>query len=143
MIVQELISDEEHCCTPTQRKNNRQYQREGLSAVCVYFVTLFVSIGFVDRIPPGIVKVTVALLPMIGVLGMSAALVRFIARLDEFQRQGFITAGAIAGLVTAVLTMTLGFLENAGLPPVPMTFVWPCTMLVFGGCAVFILRRYR
>jgi len=80
---------------------------------------------------------------MIGMIAMCVALVRFISRMDEFQRQYFMTCGAIAGLVTAIATMALGFLENAGVPRVSMTFVWPVTMLAFGACLLLMRRRYR
>ena len=80
---------------------------------------------------------------MIGVIGMSIALIRFMLRMDELQRQNLILCGAIAGLATAIATMALGFLENAGVPRISMTFVWPFTMLVFGACVPFMRRRYR
>jgi hypothetical protein len=143
MIAQESISDTDHSCTPTERKNNRRYQLEYFSAAGLYVVVLFISAGFVDRVAAGPGKVALALLPMIGVIAMSVALVRFISRMDEFQRQNLILCGAIAGLATAIATMTLGFLENAGVPRISMTFVWPFTMLVFGVCVPFMRRRYR
>jgi hypothetical protein len=143
MIAQESISDTDHSCTPTERKNNRRYQLEYFSAAGLYVVVLFISAGFVDRVAAGPGKVALALLPMIGVIAMSVALVRFISRMDEFQRQNLILCGAIAGLATAIATMTLGFLENAGVPRISMTFVWPFTMLVFGVCVPFMRRLYR
>jgi hypothetical protein len=143
MIARESISDTDHSCTPTERKNSRRYQLEYFGAAGIYVVLLFVSAGFIDRVPLGPGKVALALLPMIGVIAMSVALVRFMLRMDEFQRQYLITCGAIAGLVTAVATMALGFLENAGVPRISMTFVWPLTMVVFGVCVPFMRRRYR
>jgi hypothetical protein len=143
MIAQESISDTDHSCTPTERKNNRRYQLEYFSAAGLYVVVIFISAGFVDRVAAGPGKVALALLPMIGVIAMSIALVRFIRRMDEFQRQNLILCGAIAGLATAIATMTLGFLESAGVPRISMTFVWPFTMLVFGVCVPFMRRLYR
>jgi hypothetical protein len=143
MIARESISDTDHSCTPTERKNARRYKFEYFGAAGMYAVLLLVSAGFIDRTPAGAGKVALALLPMIGMIAMCVALVRFMSRMDEFQRQYFMTCGAIAGLVTAIATMALGFLENAGVPRVSMTFVWPVTMLAFGACLLLMRRRYR
>jgi hypothetical protein len=143
MFARKSISDADHSCTPTERRNNRRYQMEYFGATGLYVAMLFASVAFVDRVPTGAGKVALALLPMVGVIGMSVALIRFMARIDELQRQNLILCGAIAGLVTAIATMALGFLENAGVPRISMTFVWPFTMLVFGACVPFMRRRYR
>jgi Na+/H+ antiporter NhaA len=104
---------------------------------------LLVSLRFVDRVSLGPGKVAVALLPMLGIIAFSIAMLRFFSHIDEFQRQTTLTALAIAGLVTAIVTMALGFLENAGVPRISMTFVWPLTFVVFGVCLPFVRRRYR
>jgi hypothetical protein len=80
---------------------------------------------------------------MLGVLAFSVAMLRFFSHVDEFERQMTLTAAAIAGLITAIVTMALGFLENAGAPRFSMTYVWPLTAAVFGVCLPFVRRRYR
>ena len=143
MYLQTLVSDPEHTCSPTERKSNRRYQLEVIGSAAVYTVLLLISIHFVDRITPGAAKTAVALLPMIGVVGMSLAMVRFTMRADELQRQTMLISGAISAVATAVITMCFGFLENAGMAALPITFVWPMIVLIFGICVPIVRRRYR
>jgi hypothetical protein len=132
----------EHECTPTERANQRRYRFELLACLAVYFVTLFVSVTNVDRCT-GSLKVIVALAPMIGVVAFAVALYRFFRHVDEMQRQMFTVAGAIAASGTALVTLTLGFLENAGVTRVSMIWVWPMTALIFGIAVPIVRRRYR
>jgi len=143
MIAQPSSPNVEPRYTPTETKLFRRYRNECIGAAFVYVGLLFASLRFVDRLSVGPAKVAVALLPMLGVVAFSIAMLRFLSHLDEFQRQTTLTAAAIAGLVTAIVTMALGFLENAGAPRVSMTFVWPMTFVVFGVCLPFVRRRYR
>ena len=79
----------------------------------------------------------------LGFAAMTVAIVRFVMKTDEFQRQSFVTAGAIAAVAGAVVTMLLGFLENAGVPRISMTWVWPIDCAAFGIAVVMLRRRYR
>jgi hypothetical protein len=133
MIADMTDHDDEHTCTPTERRNAKRYRTELFAAVAVYVVLLLVSLFTVDR-TSGALKVVTAVLPMGGILAMSAAFVRFTLRIDEFQRQTFCIAGSIAGLTGAVVTMLLGFLENAGAPRISMTFAIALP---------FVRRRFR
>jgi hypothetical protein len=143
MIAQPSSPNAEPRHTPTEAKLLRRYRNECIGAALVYVGLLFASLRFVDRLSAGPAKVAVALLPMLGVVAFSIAMLRFLSHLDEFQRQTTLTAAALAGLVTAIVTMALGFLENAGVPRVSMTFVWPLTFVAFGVCLPFVRRRYR
>jgi hypothetical protein len=110
--------------------------------LAVYAASPSFSISTVDHLT-GSARVTVAVLPMIGILIIVAALVRFTLRADEFQRQTILVSAAIAGVACLVVTMTLGLLENAGLPRLPMTLVWIILLLAFGVAMPFVRRRYR
>jgi hypothetical protein len=129
-------------CTPTERRNVRRYQIELAVAVVAYVGLLFLSLVCVDR-ASGALKVVAALLPMVGIAAMMIALVRFTLRMDEFQRQTLIVSGAIAAIACAVATMALGFLENAGVPRISMTWVWPMMAVAFGIALPFVRRRFR
>jgi hypothetical protein len=142
MLIDDPVSDLEHSCTPTERRNVRRYQLELLGSLLVYAALLFVSVANVDRLA-GTAKVAVAILPMLGFAAMTVAIVRFVMKTDEFQRQSFVTAGAIAAVAGAVVTMLLGFLENAGVPRISMTWVWPIDCAAFGIALVMLRRRYR
>jgi len=143
MIAQSSPPNAEPKYTPTESRLFRRYRNECIAAAVVYIGLLLVSLRFVDRFPSGPAKAAIALLPMLGIIAFAVAMLRFLSHIDEFQRQTILTAAAIAGLATAIVTMALGFLENAGVPRVSMTFVWPLTFVVFGACLPFVRRRYR
>jgi hypothetical protein len=132
----------EEGCSPTERKSTRRYQIEIAISTVLYVGLLSLSLHYVDRLD-GALKVIVALLPMIGVSGFIIALVRLALRMDEFQRQTLLVSGAIAALACALATMTLGFLENAGIPRLGMTFVWPIMAVAFGIALPFVRRHFR
>jgi MFS-type transporter involved in bile tolerance (Atg22 family) len=143
MIAHELASDVDEKPSPTERRNSRRYTVELFAAMAAYIVLLLASARIINRVPPGAEKYAIALLPMGGIVAAAIAIVRFVRRTDEFQRHTLLTCGAIAGLVTAVVTMALGFLENAGMSRIGMTAVWPMTAIVFAICLPFVRRRYR
>jgi hypothetical protein len=61
---------------------------------------------------------------MIGVLLMLWAITRQVLRSDEFMRKNQVENFALAAAVTAGLSFTYGFLENAGFPRLSMFLVW-------------------
>jgi hypothetical protein len=143
MIAQPSSPNAEPRYTPTEARLFRRYRNECIAAAVLYVGLLFISVRFVDRLSAGPGKVSLALLPMLGVIAFSIAMIRFLSHIDEFQRQTILTAAAIAALITAIVTMALGFLENAGAPRFSMTYVWPLTFVIFGVCLPFVRRRYR
>lgn len=130
------------CRTLAERKSARRYQAEIIAAGLIYTALVFLSVGNVERVT-GFLRVIVAEAPMLGVIGMSIAFVRFVLRLDELQRRTVIDAGAIALLVTICATMALGFLENAGSPRVTMSWVWSIGIFAWAVALPFVRRRYR
>jgi hypothetical protein len=143
-MVADIASEpvDEHECTPSERKKTRRYQFELGGAGVVYALLILLSVHQVD-VSSGAARVAYALVPMIGILGMSAAIVRYALSADEFVRQTIVISAAIAALVSAVVTMAVGFLQEAGFPLVPMTAVWPLLVIVFGVAIPFVRRRYR
>lgn len=129
-------------CSPSERRSSRRYLVEMLASSIAYFILLAISVHYVDH-ADGVAKVALSLLPVAGIAGMSLAFVRFTLRLDDFQRQTIFLSGAIAALASAVVSMTLGFLENAGLPRISLTWVWPLILGFFGIALPFVRRRYR
>ncbi len=129
------------CQTPAERRNARRYRYEILAAAATYCALTIISVRVVDQFH-GSARVGVALLPIIGVLLMVAALVRFGLRMDELQRQTVLGACAVSLIFTVVVTMVLGFLENAGLPRLSMTYVWPIAAIAWGIALPFVRRRF-
>ncbi|MBD5657128.1 MAG: hypothetical protein IAI50_18410 [Candidatus Eremiobacteraeota bacterium] len=113
-----------------------------VGAGLVYSVLVVVSVLGVEHVE-GVAKYIVAGLPILGAVAMCSAMIRFAMRLDELQRRTFADAGAIALLVTAAATLSLGFLENAGLPHQNLTIVWPIAVGSWALAMPFVQRQYR
>jgi hypothetical protein len=102
----------------------RAYRAELWVAVLVYVVLLFVSIQLGRPMAEGLPRTLVLLLPMAGFALMIRALVRHVARIDEYQRLRLLESIGIAFAITGAVTFSYGFLETAGFPRVSMFGVW-------------------
>jgi low affinity Fe/Cu permease len=110
--------------------------------MAVYVLLINASIGWLHRLD-GNARYAVALLPVIGVVAITVSIVRYALRMDEFQRQNVYYATATAAVVTTVVTMILGFLENAGVPRVSMIWVFPIATFTFGAALPYFQLRAR
>jgi hypothetical protein len=133
--------DDAHERTPSERRNGRRYLAEFIVGVLTYMILVPVSVSNVEHVT-GWLKYIVAIAPTFGASIMVVAMVRFVLTMDELQRQTFVVAGAITLLVTLVVTLAIGFLENAGIPHVNMTFVWPIAVVSWAIAMPFVRRRY-
>lgn len=130
--------------TPTERRSSRRYNFELAAGMALYCGLLWISLSLLRHTQiDGAAKIAAALLPTIGLFVITAAIVRFVLRTDELQRQIMIEAAAIAGLATVGICITLGFLENAGVPHVNMMWVFSFTVLIWGMSLPFLRRAYR
>jgi hypothetical protein len=102
----------------------RAYRAELWVAILVYVVLLFGSIQFGRPLPEGLPRTIVLLLPMAGFALMIRAIVRHVARIDEYQRLRMLESVGIAFAITGALTFSYGFLETAGFPRLSMFGVW-------------------
>ncbi|MFY8091951.1 MAG: hypothetical protein ACOVN0_00585 [Niveispirillum sp.] len=80
-------------------------------------------------------KVPLLLLPMLPVFVIAWVILRQIRRLDEFQRKTQLEVLAFSFAGTALLSLSYGFLEIAGLPKLSMFYVWPVmsALWIIGG----------
>jgi hypothetical protein len=127
--------------SPSEKKSWNRYRWEFIAAMTLYTILLIASVKTVRHLD-GLAKYLDAVLPVLGGLAIVVSIVRLGMRMDELQRQTFVNAAAIALFVTSLVTMTLGFLENAGVPPVNMTFVFPIAILSWGAAWPFFRKRY-
>lgn len=128
--------------TVAERRSGRRYIFEFSAAVAAF--VLFAEIG--DRLAfqdANVHLAVVVVLPMAAVLGMAIAAARFVARMDERQRQAMLAAAAVAGVATAVVTMALGLLQENRLIRLDLTVVLPIFALLFGISIAFVRRRYE
>ena len=107
-----------------QKQVLSRYLREMGLALAVYAVLLVGSITFGRPLPEGMLRTVALMAPMLGFIGMIWAIARHIRRMDEYQRLVMLETFALAAALTAAVTFTYGFMENAGYPRLSMFYVW-------------------
>ena len=126
------------------RAVDRRYLREFFIAMAAYTL-IVVAVPLVMEQVRGVVGRTVlALLPIVPTIFVARALVRRILGGDELERRTFLEATAIAGLVVALASFSLGFLQAAGLVELRdgLIFVLPAMISVWGVALPWVRRRY-
>ena len=108
----------------TERKAGRKYQLELFGSIAIYMALLTPSLTYGPGLDAGVFKTAVLVCPMIGFFLMIWAVARQVGRMDEYQRGAMLETFAIAAAVTAGVTFSYGFLENAGYPRLSMFVVW-------------------
>jgi hypothetical protein len=127
---------------PTTRAM-RRYLREFWIAIAAYVAILSASIYGLDHGVSGFARYVVAVVPVLPVIGVFVAVVRWLRATDEYQRQTTITAMAIAGGATALINVTYGFLETAGLPSVSVWTTYALFMIIWLVATLTLQRTSR
>ncbi len=128
---------------PTTRAN-RQYARSFILTMGLYVVTLPFAVGFVNILPEGDpLRYLIILVPVLPLLATLVVFMRWLRRVDEFQRKVQFEGFAFSMAVTIIVTLTLGFLERAGFPKLDTLWI-PIMMIFLWGIGVAIANgRYR
>jgi len=124
-----------------EKRVARAYHTELWVAIGVYVVLLFGSITLARPMAEGRLRTVLLLLPMLGFALMIRAIVRHVARIDEYQRLRLLESLGIAFAITGALTFSYGFLETAGFPRLSMFTVWMVMGASWG--AVNLVRAWR
>lgn len=124
-----------------EKRVSRAYNLELLVSLAVYAALLVGSIRFGRPMAEGLGRTLVLLAPMVGFILMIRALVRHVARVDEYQRVRLLENIALAAAITAALSFSYGFLETAGYPKLSMFSVW--IVLASSFALVLALRAWR
>lgn len=110
--------------------------------MAVYVLVLLGSIWLLQHGAQGPLRVAIALAPMLPVVGIMAAVARFITYSDELTRQTMLISLAVAGGITAMFVVTSGFLENAGVALPSMWTIWVVYCLAWGVTSAIVRRFY-
>jgi len=124
-----------------EQRIGRAYIDELLLAIAVYVVLLPGSIVLARPMAEGPLRTALLFLPMLGFALMIRAIVRHVARIDEYQRRRMLESLGIAFAITGGLTFSYGFLETAGFPRLSMFSVWMVMGVSWGG--VNLVRWWR
>ena len=128
---------------PTTQAARRYYWQFGV-AIALYMIVLIASIELVERLGlTGAAKIALLLLPVVPVGLVFAACVRFYQRTDELTRAIAGESLALSAGLTALLAVTYGFLESAGLPKLSAWWTYVTIMALWLIICRFVARRYR
>lgn len=107
-----------------EKQMNQTYFREMFVSIFIYVIALFSITWYAKDMPDGLLRTTLALIPMLPALGMLWAIIRHFGRMDEYLRIRSLEELAIAGAVTASFSLTYGFMEGVGFPRLSMFVIW-------------------
>ena len=109
----------------------------------VYAGVLFSAILLIKGHPDAWWRFPIAVAPVVPVSFGITAVMRRMRAMDELQQRIQLEALAFSFMVTAVLTMTYGFLQIVGFPSLNWTWVFPLMVGLWGIGQWVAGRRYR
>jgi ABC-type cobalamin transport system permease subunit len=121
----------------------KQFRKQGLLALSAYAVVVVASIVCLEKLPLHGWKYVVAIAPVFPALLFVRTFLNFLATRDEMEVRIHLQGFAFAFAGTAILTLTYGFLENAGLPQLNWVWVWPLMGTLWMIGAGMATRKYR
>jgi len=121
----------------------RRYFLELGGAIAAYGVVLVASLHILKQGVPDSWRAVVAVSPVVPLVFVFIAIVRFMLASDELQRQIQLESLALAAGATALLAVTYGFLEGVGFPHLSAWFTYLCVMAVWALSVPFVTRRYK
>ena len=120
----------------------KRYAVQMLAAFALYGLVLVPSIRYLKNHPETGWTLPIAVAPFLPVLGIAWVAIRAIRSMDEMQRRIQSDAVVTAFIISALGAIAYGFLQNAGFPPVNLTFVGTSMIGVWGLSVLFSIRRY-
>ena len=130
------------------RAVHKRYLREFLPAMLGYVVLIMVYGVLVPKTESMVGRVVLAILPLLPIVLLIRAMVRFIRDQDELERRIDLEAIAIAAMSTAFGFFSFGLLLSAGIgwkvaPDAVAIWVLPSLFGTFGIAKWLVSRRYR
>jgi hypothetical protein len=120
----------------------RQYKIRFAIAMIAYIAIIFPLVSAADH-AHGAWKIALALTPLIPLIAVFVSAIQMIRGIDELERQIHIEALAVAAGVTALLSVTYGFLEVAHFPRPSAWFTYAIVMLAWCIATPFVSRKYK
>lgn len=95
----------------------RRYVRQFIPAMIAYVIVLMAAVWALNQLPEASLwRIPVAVLPVIPIGFALRAYLIYLNGMDELQRRIQMNGVAFGAGATGMVTMTYGFLENAGFP---------------------------
>ena len=121
----------------------KRYLRSLRVAMTVYAVTLLLGVSFVREFPHSAWRWLAMLLPVAPAVFALVSILRFIGAMDELQRRIHLEGLGVAFATTILATLTYGLLERVGAPPLPIIWVCPVMVGLWGIGNAAARARYR
>ncbi|TWT22279.1 hypothetical protein FQY83_04405 [Luteimonas marina] len=125
----------------------RRYLRELAASMGAYVLVLSASIWLLRRVDLPLLRVAVAIAPLLPIGFAVRGMVRYMRGLDEMQQRIELESVGVAAVFVSMLYMTGGLLQSARLVHVPgdvaMIWVFPLVCATYGIAKAFVARRYR
>lgn len=123
---------------------NRKYTTRFTLAMIGYIVALVASLTLLKSMQlEGLAKLVVAVLPVLPILFGFYAFMEHIRSMDELQRKIQFEGFAFSLGATGIITFTVGFLENAGVPNFGLIWVFPLSIALWGIGSAIAAKRYE
>lgn len=137
----------EHCDENYALPASRRYQRAMWPIMIGYSLALFASIWLIKRgIDSVPLRALVALMPVVALLFLTRAALRYLRDVDELQRRIETEAIGIASLVVSIGYFACGLLQQARVLHVDagtaMILVFPMLCLAYGLAKMALVKRY-
>ena len=103
----------------------RNYLVELSLSMGLYVAALVSRPWLLNHTDSATLAVLIKLMPSLPIWLVLAVVWRYYFRIDEFERLKFLQTLAIAFGISSCLIVSYSFLEDAGLPPLAITWAWP------------------
>jgi hypothetical protein len=127
---------------PTTIAARRYFIQLG-AAMVSYCIVLFATMRVLDHFHPEGALRYIALAPLVPIAFLIPAVARFLTDTDELERRLVTESFAIGAGVTAILSVTYGFLENAGFAHLSAWWTWSVVMGASAVARIALNRRYQ
>lgn len=125
------------------RQTTIRYLLELGGSTLAYVGVQVVSLMFLRENPDSPWRIPVTVAPVIPLVFMMLAVVRFVRRMDEMLRHLHLEAVLIAYIATLILCFSYGFLENVGFPTFNTMWVGFAMILLWSVGQLVAGRKYR
>lgn len=123
--------------------NGKRYLKEFIPAMAAYTAMVPISIWLLRGHEHSPLRYLYAVLPVIPSAFAMWAAIRFFRGLDELQRRIQFEGLAFSFLGTCLISLTWGFLQNAGLPHADVIWIAPLLIMLWGLGIAVASRRYQ
>lgn len=127
-----------------QKNIMQRYLKELLLSMIAYTVILITSLTVLKNYEfSKLWQIAISFAPALPVAFVILAIMRLLKDVDELQQKIQLSSISLAAALTAFLTFSYGFLENAGLPKLPTFLILPMLFLFWGVGTAYFSRKYQ